>query len=81
MGRLTGHDRNNDYAKDILATHVGGFLDPFAGHDPQFEKSCPKRHLCVILYAVLAPFFSTSKHQQQWSIQFIYTLKLFTTND
>jgi len=34
----TGDNRNN--ANSILATHVGGFWDPLAGRDPQFEKPC-----------------------------------------
>jgi len=28
------------FSKSILATHVGGFRDPLAGRDPQFEKHC-----------------------------------------
>ena len=28
----------NTFANSVLATHVGGFRDPLAGRDPQFEK-------------------------------------------
>jgi len=42
MQTYTSHDCNNISANSIIATQVGGFSGPLAGHDPQFEKSWVK---------------------------------------